>query len=347
MAWVAGAVALGLVCAKAALAQEETAPRPIIEVVVVGSDAALPSLEAALGGGALESFEIRWRRSPRIDPVELVDPGSSDVSVRCWIDLGDPRTARVYFTNASAERFVVRLVPLSGRLDETDREVLSQVVELSVNALEAELREGVPRATAFPPPEPPPVHAPTAPAPIPSRLVLRPGSFYSLSAHSNQVAFTHGPGLLVALVWSRPGYGLSIGTRARYELPTTYRDPRIGLRFATLALRAEAEGFATGSAGHLGAKLGVGPDLVWLWPRSSQASEGWEPAEHRLSSALVVSAGVSGGLYVSARVSLFLEIGAELDPAQVHYDIDLGSVNEPVIARYRVRPTGAFGVRLW
>ena len=341
------ALALGLACAVPAMAQQAPVTRPVIEVVVVGGEGASPSVEAALTGGALAEFEIRWRRSHRIDPLELVDPGATDVAVRCWIDLDDPRSARIYLTNAAAERFVVRIVPLSGRLDESDREVLSQVIELSVQALETELAAGVPRDEAFPSKPPPPEPAPAPPAPAPPRLALRPGSFYSLAAHSDAVALTHGPGLLVSLVWSRAGVALATGVRGRYELPATARDDRIGLRFATLALRAEVEGLITGSVGHLGLRLGLGPDLVWLWPRSSRADEGWEPERDRLSRALVCSAGVSAGWYVSERVSLFVDIGVEVDPARVHYDIDLGSERQPVVTRYRARPTGTFGVRLW
>jgi len=232
--------------------------------------------------------------------------------------------------------------------------VLSQVVELSMHALQEDLRAGLTREQAFP--SPPPRPPPPAPAPVtaspPSapRLALHAGSFYSLSAHSAQVPVTHGPGLLLALGWSGPRGALALATRGRYELPQTHDDPRIGLRFATLALRVDAEAFATlgaGSAGFVGLNLGLGPDLVWLWPRTSHATEGWEPAAHRLSSALVLCGGVSGGVRLGARASVFLEVSAEFDPAKVHYDIDVDGARETVVTRFRVRPVGALGVRVW
>jgi hypothetical protein len=319
-----------------------------MEVVVVGSSAALDRIRDGLGAGALSSFEVHWRSSTRIDLGQAA-PG---VSVRCWIDLGNPHRARVYFSDALAERFVVRTVPLSGRLDETDREVLSQVVELSVHALEEDLRAGVTREEAFPPPStvptppapPPPV---SRPPPDSSHLVLRPGSFYSVSAHSDQVLVTHGPGLLLALLWSGPHAALAIGLRGRYELPQTYRDPRVGLRFATLAWRAEAEYLVKLGGGFLGVRLGGGSDLVWLWPRTSGTSDEFESAGDRQQGVVVCSGGVVAGISVSPGVSLVLEVAAEVDPTTVHYDVDLGTDLDPVITRYRVRPVGMAGVRLW
>src|SRR5687768_7297921 len=73
----------------------EAKPARTVEVVVVGSDLELDAVRTTVGPSGFEGATVRWARATRLEAAELLErrPEASDVEVRAWIDLSDPKSA--------------------------------------------------------------------------------------------------------------------------------------------------------------------------------------------------------------------------------------------------------------
>ena len=144
----------------------------------------------------------------------------------------------------TAERFLVRDVPLPTGLDAAALETLAQVVESSIVALISDERVGMTRAEMTVALAPAPVAsepeaAPVPPKPPPWRGAL--AAFYALEGFATDPAVEHGPGILAAAD-RRVGRWLAGGwVSAQYVIPMTVDGSLVGVRLDALALRAGPE----------------------------------------------------------------------------------------------------------
>ncbi|WP_437591700.1 hypothetical protein [Sorangium sp. So ce1000] len=388
--WLGFAAAIALSAARAP-AMEAGAPEarqspgaPLVEIVLTGPASSLGPIRTALASQALSAFTLRFRVAPAFDAAVLFAArSSSGVALSCWIDVSDPRRAALYFTDPVADRFLVRSIELSGGFDELDRESVAQVVELSLRSLRGGARASLDREQAralvlrqaAPSAGAPGQAAPSAGAPgqaapsggaprralpvgapasasVPApRRALELGAFYGITAHSDEVGWTHGPGVRIALGGGSGRQRLALDARLQYQLERRYEEPRIGLDLRTIALRADASWLyaLTPSAApiELGARLGAGLDHVYAAPRPGSAgAPSFVPAGASASNALVLVAGAVAKLPLSRDVRLFTELFVELDPARVRYELALEQGTETVLARYRFRPGVLLGIEL-
>ena len=354
-----------------ALARGETADGAV-EITVVGAAGDLQRVRGVVDSRSLAGPGTRWARLPRFDPMEILrgDRDPSVAPLRCWIDVLDPRRARLYFAARSGQHFLVRDVEMSGSFDEVDREALSQVIELSVAALLENERAGLTRtqteallasreAPRPPPPAPPPPEPPSStgaplvrdePAQPPPPLGVGPtgGVFYRAQAHGPDLPIVHGPG--VAFAWGGLGPRALLGgwVSGQYQLPAEEIGPAIGMRFETFAARAGVQAYLPldGGNAHRGlrpsgiaARLGVGADLVRLTPRpGSSANPAAALTPPRWSRSLVFGAMAAVTWRVGRRASLGAVASLDLLPTAVDYDLQVASRTSPAFSPWRLRP---------
>jgi hypothetical protein len=347
-----------------------------VEITVVGAPGDLQRVRGVVDSRSLAGPGTRWARLPRFDPMEILrgerDPSAA--TLRCWIDVVDPRRARLYFAARSGEHFLVRDVEMSGTFDEVDREALSQVIELSVAALLENERDGLTRTqteallasreTARPPPAAPP-QPPEAPPPSsgpprdepaapPPPLGVGPtaGVFYRGQALGPDLPVVHGPG--VAFAWGGLGPRALLGGWAsgQYQLPAEQIGPAIGLRFETFTARAGAQVYLSfedknggGSArgarpSGIVARLGAGADMVRVTPRPGHSSAGAAAVltPPRWSQSLVFGAMAAVTWQVGRRASLGVVASLDVLPTAVHYDLQVEGQTSAVFSPWRLRP---------
>lgn len=94
--------------------------------------------------------ELRWSTASGIDIGQVLAQHAPDgqVAARAWLDLSNPRRARIYVANAQDKRFVVRVVPLNDGYDEVGREVIGHIVEFALDAFLSGAEVGVSREVA-------------------------------------------------------------------------------------------------------------------------------------------------------------------------------------------------------
>jgi hypothetical protein len=193
------------------------APRAVVTLVGAGEQTAEL---AALLRELLERDGVAVTLVPRtrFNPREVLVGGDADASVAVFVDLSDPRTARLYFRGPRAERFLLRQVPLASGMDDVAREQLGQVIEAATTSLFASAaglsreqarvaieHENPPAQRPVPHAAPPaPARAPAvaparAPAPASPGLEPRVGVRYGFELPGGALDVRHGPGLELGL----------------------------------------------------------------------------------------------------------------------------------------------------
>jgi hypothetical protein len=331
-----------------------------VEIAVIGTPLDLQRVRELLDPRRLGGAPPRWTRADRFDPREVLRAGTT---LRCWVDLSDPRRSRLTFASRSGERFLVRDVGLSGRFDELDRQSLAQVLELSIAALLEDERAGLSRAEAqallLPPVSvaeaPPSSSRPRSPSP------LDPGVFYAAKVLGGELPVAHGPG--VALDWLLGGdsRGLLAWLEGQLQLPVHARGDIIGLGLVTVAVRAGPG--ARWSVGtdtdtdadadrpmirlrQIIARLGLGLDFVRLSPESGTAPASPRLAPDRWSQSLVVSGALGLGFRLGRRLRFEARLFADFLPTAVHYDVQTDGRVSPVFSPSRFRPGLALAMTL-
>jgi hypothetical protein len=333
------------------------APPPAIEIVVVGRADAYDRLRALLDRRLSALGTTAWSRAERVDASEVL-AASPRHALRCWIDLGDRRRARLTFAAGSGERFLVRDFELSGDLDELDRAALAEVIELSVGALLENERAGLSRdetqallarrasrpgaaAVGPVPPIPPGGPSPLADAPALVRQGRRfeLGVFYAARAVAAGLPIEHGPGLSAGLSdeLPRPAHGsrLFVGGWASAELlwPETVTGSTAGVRLETLEARLGGElGFH-----RLRLRLGVGWDFVHLAPEATGVP--LAPAGARWIVPFFAETSIRAAVLQVRSSHLWVSLTVDVFPTAVDYGVaDAGGTFEPVFSPWRVRP---------
>jgi hypothetical protein len=337
-------------------AEPDVATASAIELAVVASESDYQRVRRLVGTAG--SFgEIRWRRVQRFEAAELLEetPPSSEIAVQGWLDLGEPRHARLYFVDRAARRFLVRELDLPHRLDELGGEALAQVIQLSVSALMEDEDAGLSREQtesllslqgsmpARSTPQPKPARSERSHGLSPLGVSL----FYEGSAYSAQIPWRHGPGLALSFRAELASLRLAVWISAQRRLTESYREPRIGAKLGSTMLRSGVTLLGSvGSGWLLGGRLGLGVDRTELIPlRGTDEAVAELQAARSFSlwsfaPALVSS--VSLGARVSLSASLFLDVALR----DVHYELGVAERVEGIVQPFRLQPGASFSIDL-
>jgi hypothetical protein len=324
---------------------------PATEISVVGSPSNLDWVRALVHPEASGAAAIHWRRADRFDPHDVLRSATGTGGViRCWIDLTDPRRARIYFAARSGERFLIRDLELSGGFDELDRATLAEVLDLSLAALVEDERAGLSRAETETllarrnaaldaarrsAPAPPAVSAPPA-----SDSGPRVGVFYAGQALSTGLPVVQGPGLLLAWPFgggadNRPRRRLAGWLSVQYQLPADDQGRLVGLRLQAVAPRA---GVAIRWPRGLEARLGLGAELSHLTPLGGSPGSAVNLTAPRWSADPLVTAAVGAAVPLARRVEIEVLLFADYLPTAVSYDLAVGGQSSTVVSSFRLRP---------
>ena len=356
-AGVALVAALALAPASGLAAPADAAPVPVaaaaadaVDVTVVGTPGDVEhvrrlAVSRALGG------RVRWLRVDAFDPASVLAGSvtAGDAPVRVWVDMTEPRRARLTFATRS-ERFLIRDVALSGRFDEVDRAALAEVLELSVDALMENDRAGLSRdeaqallASRAQPTEPLPPPGPLPPPPplvIPSRWSA--GAFYAAQAPTGGPDIAQGVGLLLALAHDRRGQqrgqGLLFWIAGQWntlDAASHGAGTLIGAQLDTIAARTGVE---IGSDAGVGLRAGVGADFVHIAPQAVFPDTSIALAPERWSTQLIASIAGRVNLTVLGPVRLAGLFVVDFTPTAVSYDVATNGARSPVFSPGRLRP---------
>ncbi len=335
---------------------------PRVHVTAVGVPAV--ALERALGPGLKSSYVLVFSSAERFGPEQLFSARvESPPSIHVWVDTTTPETAHLYFVNRDGTRYLVRTLEISPAIDEMDRESLAQAIEWSLQAL-VEGSAGMTRAEAkalFHAVPDSPAEEPASPEPPvePRRSYndWRRGAIgwmpevallYGWTMHSTELPATQGPVLRVGLDRLVPGRQFGFALSAQYQYPQRYSDLGVALQLQSVASRIEVRYLATdildGSA--IGLRVGPGLDVVFS---SSEALdyERFEATEKRVNAVPLAAGGLVWQLHVESSLRLELSIGAEVDLADVHYDVVTSVGTVQLVSRWPVRPSASIGLELF
>jgi hypothetical protein len=321
----------------------------LVEVTVVGGAPDYESLRLRIGAHVAMGVPLLWNRLDRFNPLaELLRgaPATRTSTLRCWVDLTDARRATLYFAGEGGERFFVRELAMSGRLDEIDQQSLAQVLELSITALLENQEIGFTRDEAremFSRAQPRPPELAVAPTAPPRRWSLTPAAGYAVERTGASLPMAQGPGLAIALSAGREaGLRLGVWIAGQYQLPAAAHGPEIGVRLQTAAARAGVE------AGwwRWRARLGGGVDWTQVTPLPGDAigaATTLTVASSHWSTSWVASGALALRLPLekalgSGRRALSLVLVVELVPSSTQYQLQDGSGVRVVFARERTRP---------
>jgi hypothetical protein len=330
-----------------------------VDMVVVGSPADLLRIQALLEPKAGLDSKLRWSRVTRFDAREILrlDREHQAASLRCWVDVSDPKRARLYFAARSGEKFLVRDLELSVAFDAVDRESLAQVLELSIQALLENESVGLTRAQAQ---ELLAIrdHSEAADVAVelraPARTQVtrelsrfRAALFYAVELMVSGLPIAQGPGVFAA--WGADGHepGIDIWLSGQYQLPETSRGESVGLRLDSLATRAGVEGLwpltksrhrAAFVFQYLDLRVGAGADIVRLSPEAGSLDRSVALTQARWSTSLVCvgAAGISMALGGTFQVTA--QLFADVFPTRVRYDLEVNGRSTPVFSPWRMRP---------
>jgi hypothetical protein len=323
-----------------------------VEIVAVGSEPDSDDLRAALGENAFDGATVRWSRKASLETDELFErrPEASDVEVRAWIDLRDPKQVSFYFADRAGERFLVRTVALPDGLSPLAREALGQVLELSVKALLEDDRIGMSRAETSellnagrreePPTEKPPPDVAAEPEPLPTEeSSLGAEVFYGARLHSKDVSLVHGPGIGFGWITESASRRSIFWITGQYELPEELVLPAVGVEWTTLRVQGGfGLAFASSASVFWGGRLGAGADVTSFSPRPGRESDAVELEPSSVSTAPVLDLALEGSVALASRLSASARIFASFYPVRVHYDLEVGGEKTTVLAPYWVRP---------
>ena len=355
----------------------------LVELTVVGAEGPYQSLRDRIGAHAAVGGAVLWSRLDRFNPLDELlrgqgRPGAR--SLRCWVDLSDLRRATLYFAAPGGQRFLVRDVALSGRLDEIDQQSLAQVLELSIAALLEDEHAGLSLAQARAmlsraPAADASAAATAAPPAGSSRSRREPGwelmlgLFYAVEDVAAALPVAQGPGLDLALrspaarraaANGQPEDGALATTPAaagsswglwldgQYQLPRSAQTADIGVRLQTAAVRAGVEG----ERWHLRARLGAGLDWSRVTPLPGNDGTPAALAASHWSQTVVLTSAIAARLSMGRATSgghrpgsLTLALFVDVVPETVRYQVqDATGTVRVAFAPRRVRPGLAVGL---
>lgn len=339
-----------------------------VDIVVVGTPSDLKRIRSAIDPRPLGGSPPHWTQVEQFDPMEVLrsirDPQKVTL-VRCWVDVADPTVARLYFAARSGQQFLVRDLELSGGFNETDRESLSEVLELSITALIDNEKAGLTRlqaeavlagrpestvtpvaaAVERPRPDDGGITSPAAAIADrpPSEPVVRSrwanaGPSYAALAPGGGLAIMHGPGVFLAAGAAGRHAGLGAWISGQYQLPARQAAPAVGVQLQTIAVRGGIELRIPLGPYHVSARLGLGADAVHVSPEVGEVDRRAVLAPAHWSQSLVFTAAAGVRRSIGSRFVLGAGVLADVVPTVVHYDLNVAGTTAEVLSPHRVRP---------
>lgn len=333
---LSGACLLGVVAFSGIAGAQEVA-RDSVSVSLVGRDA---------GMGELARLLVEWnaklsvRRTQQISAADILG-GSGTGMLRIWVLMVPGWGARIYLSDPSGKRYLLREVPLAAGLDESGREILAQVITTAASAfveqresssaaeIESSLRENAPSMLQY---AGPPrwygrlalhgtvtTHNRTSVSSDTPSWHAYSGAFYAVRAVSAD-QFAHGPGMMLGVAQTGTIWRWQTALEAQYELPM-----RIVTSEATLQLRTWSAGVNIAcdrtqpSDLVLGIEIGVSLSYTTygLSSVSSSDIQALPDAAHYRPMAYV---GARTG-YDWGALRLRMRLGSEVTLQKTHYDI--------------------------
>jgi hypothetical protein len=342
-----------------------------VEVAAAGDATTTSSMaQRVRAAGARLHVSTRWEQRPRIDARDVladrgVEPG---VLARVWLDLSDPERAVLYVANATHDRFLVRVVPVSDGYGELTQESLTTIVESVIDALIAGGQIGVNREEAtrkieedLGAPVVERAAPPAAPAPVPESREAPPPRDMGSTAHgpspwsavdlsyrldvvSGEPSLRHGPqaslswtgffsGPVDALIW----FG------GHYSPSSTLGEAR------EVAMHGGGARLAAGVTGGLGrifawqGAVGAGVDAFGVESRVAPAT-GLVGANDFTIAVPVATAFVGGVLRPARWISVPITAGLDVDLSGHHFDADLGTERATLVRPWVAHPFATVGV---
>ena len=351
---------------------ETSAPQRSVDVIAAGDRATSLALQARLLPWLdARDVRLRWAFRSSIEPRKVLaqDTSGEAVLTRIWLDVRSAERAILYVVDTRGERFLVRVLPVSGVYDEVTRESLGNVLESAIDVLLLGGAIGLTResATAQVERELGSLEDPAAGttpeavetsnrAPAPEREAPQPESTDSdvpviagISVGAGVDTLSGSDALRVAPQASVYFFGASSASwagfgwvSASYHLPSTWSAPEAGVELhgPALQLLGGLRGRVARSVWR--AALGVGAELTHVAPKSF--SEDARPLAAFWIGAPLVSARVAFEPYLAEHWFLSLVLGADVDLAGHHFDIDQAGERTALLEPWRVRPLALVAV---
>ena len=297
-------------------------------------------------------LEVRIASQSTLHVDDVLAADEDPERVRVWLVLADTRRVRLYFADPSAERFLVRDVPLEQGLDEVGREQLAQVLVSAAQAF-VERRESTPRASVTQALAPPRAQNGTATVPDgASRAPLTPPAHFYWSVGARYTLALQGPGAVSQAPGATLESALDLTTtrlgalaEVRYELPHRLESADLQVTVSALALRLGLVlALVRVKQRELRVELGAGLDRVLVDP---DAREGSAVQPRRSRTHLRPSVG--GALahsWCAGDARLGVGLRADLSFYQAYYDVLLGAERRREIRPWQVQPA-AFVMVAW
>lgn len=313
----------------------ESAQAPVVEVRVVGSEDSVVQLRNVLGNRTFGGSPLFWSRVDHFAPQQLLDlVPLSRVKIRCWIDLTDPETAKLYFVAPKHDRFMVRELELMQRFGSFEAESIAQIVELSAQALLRDAEAGMSRrevtdALAVHSPsgraaERPAEAAPPAQAPARGGVGFGVRPTYGIAQYSRKIPLQQGPGIGLYLFVLHALRRDQLEASVSYALPSRVQHPIANAELDRLELR-------------------IGALSAWPLERSRRFFLGPEFNLVLGSVGARALAGDAGGTYQLERSKRDLEYGAGIGARlssrwtpQLGMDVSLGLQYVPAPVRHEI-----------
>jgi hypothetical protein len=326
---------------------EADGPQARAEITLVGE--ASPSVkEVVVELLARDRVSVVWIARRQFQPRDIFDQRVT-WGVAAWIDLSASAEARLYFRDASANRFFIRSLPLAHGIDEMAQEEVAHIVSNAVSALSQGGGETLTRSEARevlhlqPASEEAP--EPVAPS-VPLRFTLAALAGAQLFAADLPVvakgtlsfALTRGP------AWNRVGGSFGAWLDVGYQLPGHYRGSAVGADVQAVGVRAgvlwEIE---RGVLWRFGA--GAGADRVHYQPKGDGGDVALASASSFIVPFMALWAGCDlrlwDGLALTSRISVDTAL------VKVHFDLnERGGPTTRVLVPYTVLPAAFLGLTL-
>lgn len=318
-----------------------------VELVVIGSAEQLSRVQGVVAAWRLGDRRLNWRRAERFESSAWFGVQSGP-ELRCVVDLTRGRQVRLYFVNGRTQRYMVRSLEISGRLDELDREALGQAIELSLLALLDDRAAGLSRADAeslfVPPPTARLVVKERPPVEDPRRFEA--DLTYQVLPMLDELPLTHGPGAELAFaVVHEPR--LAVSASGQYRVADTWEHPLAEVELEAAALRVGLElapalhRWGTPSSFgdvRLALRLNAGVDWLTLHPMPGERTRDAEATAERRRVEPVLGASAQTRVVFSGSFSVRLGALLDVAPERVRYEVALDGERATVFRSLRFRP---------
>jgi hypothetical protein len=150
--------------------------------------------------------------------------------------------------------------------------------------------------------------------------------------------FQHGPGVSVAFGREVGPWSGGAWASAQIAIPQTIETELIGARLDVVALRGGAQVARAAGGITIGARVGVGADVVRVSPREGSGGASATLFAAQTSIAPVAQAAVTIAGRVGSAVTLSGAALADVDLAFRHYDVTVGTTLVRAFTPWPVRP---------